>query len=366
MKCKYCQVDIPNDSKFCPKCGADLAQNKHCPNCGSVLTADALCPVCDQPNPFYQESAQPTAIQEIDPLALKFIAKTGGASAPTATGNQKQAPTSATTGKAPKPPKMKESLPTATKPQKLWVDLANKITRVTYYSDDILDISEEQFGIALQHKLDANHVPSRVEKTQIKWDNSGVTQQRLIIHPTMLKDSPMCFSVGLNRIGNFTFIEERTYIKPPELPTTPGMTRSVPIVEVKSLLLGAAIFCCGFPLFPLSIVLGLIALVVGAILVANFFASRGEARDAKEYNKEVEKDTIAWEKAWDEWESKYFSVSYLANTDDVMGRLHQAFHDSIEQVSKELFVNQIGSESKETLSQGELRQVVEKRRASYK
>lgn len=357
MKCMKCQAIIADDSTFCPKCGQKITceVQRKCAKCQANIESDAVfCPKCGEKTTQEIGTSGKAETKTFDPLALKFAASRANA-----TPNVQTPVTSVPTTK-------KESLPSASKPQKLWSELANGIRRTTYFSDDILELSEEEFGIALQRKLDANHVPSRVERTEIKWDDSGVTQRRLIIHPRGLREVPMCYSVGLNRIGNFTFIEERTYIKPPELPSKPEKYKDIPPSDMKAALIGLAIAVGGLLLVEMLPFLGIVMFVIGVIFVASAVLAKKQISEAKEHNAKVDCQVEAWINAWDSWEIKCLGAAYLANTDDAIGRIHQAFHDTIEQVSKELFASQAVAESKEVLPQSELRQAVAKRRSSYK
>ena len=46
--CPACGASLPQDSRFCPKCGRPLARS--CPHCGETLPPDAkFCPACGKP-----------------------------------------------------------------------------------------------------------------------------------------------------------------------------------------------------------------------------------------------------------------------------------------------------------------------------
>jgi membrane protease subunit (stomatin/prohibitin family) len=45
--CPNCEAPLANNAKFCPECGAKIAQEKFCQECGSKLAAGAkFCPEC--------------------------------------------------------------------------------------------------------------------------------------------------------------------------------------------------------------------------------------------------------------------------------------------------------------------------------
>ncbi len=326
MICKYCGQKIEDDSVYCEKCGRKLTVSKE---------------------------------PAVDPLALKFLQKTGGGNA-----TQQNVTVSEGTGRIAYKPM--ENLPSASGDMKLWQVLGNSRTQQSYYTEDISEVSEREFGLALQKKLDSNGVSGRVERTTIRWDESGVTQQRLVIRPLGIKNSPMCFFVGLDRVGKFTFIEEKTVIKPPELPATPQKEQPEIKPDSKTLFIGIGIAIAGLALIGTMLPIALIALVVGIVMIITFANANTQYNDAKEHNKKVKEDTAAWLKAWEEWENNVFMVSYLSDTNDVIGRIHTAFHETVEQVSQAFFSKKPEQVSVDKASQSDLRQALEKRRASFR
>ena len=174
------------------------------------------------------------------------------------------------------------------------------------------------------------------------------------------------FFVGLDRIGKFTFIEEKTVIKPPELPTMPESVREETKPDKKTLLIGVCVAIAGLLLISVQLLIAIIALVIGIIMICSFATECNELKSAKEHNKKVEEEVTDWVKAWNEWEDTVFITSYLADTDDVIGRVHTAFHETVEQVSQEFFFNQPEQISVDKASQTDLRQAIEKRRTSFR
>lgn len=57
MKCKYCGVEVPKESQFCPNCGKDLSKLKKCVKCGEIIDDDAtFCPHCGAEQPVYLDA----------------------------------------------------------------------------------------------------------------------------------------------------------------------------------------------------------------------------------------------------------------------------------------------------------------------
>lgn len=60
MKCKYCERDIPDNSKFCPECGSRQS-DPACINCGAPLYPGAkFCPTCGRPTSPASASSRST------------------------------------------------------------------------------------------------------------------------------------------------------------------------------------------------------------------------------------------------------------------------------------------------------------------
>lgn len=60
MKCKKCNHTVPEDSEFCPYCGASIEKGQTCPECGQVLPEDSLfCPFCG----CKMQSTQPKQVE---------------------------------------------------------------------------------------------------------------------------------------------------------------------------------------------------------------------------------------------------------------------------------------------------------------
>jgi hypothetical protein len=73
MKCPECQIDNPENKKFCRQCGADLVYR--CPKCGAdVLPGDRFCGDCRHDLRKLQE-APPIDLNEPQSYTPKFLAE---------------------------------------------------------------------------------------------------------------------------------------------------------------------------------------------------------------------------------------------------------------------------------------------------
>ncbi len=83
MKCKYCNAELKQGAKFCPKCGREVVVNDVCINCGKPIKLGAsFCPYCganQHPQQFVQaqeddniQSNVEVVPSETDETALKI------------------------------------------------------------------------------------------------------------------------------------------------------------------------------------------------------------------------------------------------------------------------------------------------------
>lgn len=83
MKCSYCNTDLKQGAKFCPKCGREVVVNDVCINCGKPIKLGAsFCPYCganQHPQQFVQaqeddniQSNVEVVPSETDETALKI------------------------------------------------------------------------------------------------------------------------------------------------------------------------------------------------------------------------------------------------------------------------------------------------------
>lgn len=66
MKCRICEMEIPDSANYCQVCGSRQTLT-HCINCGTAVTPDACyCPNCGIKIYKPQQDRQPKKKQRID------------------------------------------------------------------------------------------------------------------------------------------------------------------------------------------------------------------------------------------------------------------------------------------------------------
>ena len=135
----------------------------------------------------------------------------------------------------------------------LWSWLKESANRQVFYSQDEELISSEKYIEKLGKKLEENEVPVSIIEKQITWDESNYKKTDCFIVPHTEVINPLSFLFQFNHVGRFTFVEEKTFITPPDLPEKPN---SPMVVDPK---LEKTIRACA--------IYGLLLAVVGIILI---------------------------------------------------------------------------------------------------
>jgi hypothetical protein len=101
---------------------------------------------------------------------------------------------------------------------KLWSNLKIRpTTRTEIQCPKGLQVSVEEFFAELTQKLSDNELPAMAELCEIQWDDSDSVQKRIMIKytDTNVASNIIRILIGLDSIGDFTYIEEKVIILPP-------------------------------------------------------------------------------------------------------------------------------------------------------
>ena len=103
----------------------------------------------------------------------------------------------------------------------LWSWLKRNSSRKYYFTEEVNETSTKEFAIKVQKKLIENGVPAELGQRVIEWDNCGILKHEVIVKPTSKTEAnPYTYLLQFNHVGKYSFVEEKTFITPPDLPET--------------------------------------------------------------------------------------------------------------------------------------------------
>ena len=198
--------------------------------------------------------------------------------------------------------------------------------------------SEESSNNEVQEKLEERNVPAEMEARTIEWDRSNIKRRLYFIRPHTDISNPLSCLVQFEHVGKFTFIEEKTFITPPDLPEVPEKPMKYVELTVKMYLWAVGFIIAG--LFAMisghqvdsfssqygyassnsgtGIGLGLILILLGIIAGIYLYQRREKNKVIKEHNQKCMQQELAWKNAWSNWKTSIFRYSFQ---EDINGQL---------------------------------------------
>lgn len=370
--CSYCGQEIDDNDVFCGYCGKKYVEvkpepqpsyniedrveeenTKTCPNCGSKISSnDTVCPNCgyqiEQPS-FDFEQTMSNATEK-----AKQVGKTVSNSVQSlgkSISNQFENVTK----------KQQEEIDREVERQKkareqqreihfsnvqkfmakadLWSWLKKNQNRQLFYTEQPNTLTEEEFMNIVNDKLIENGVPAKIEGKRVRWDRSSVYDNVYSINPSTEAINPLTCLVGFKHVGNFTFVEKKTFITPPNLPEVPMnriTSRGYKDTYAKLFLYGGVLIILGlmtfsnyyFAKYAMVLMLLGFALCIGG----GYFYSKQAAID--EHNKKCYKMEVAWNSAWANWERSVLNHSFQEDINGELSRLYDSCYETVKQVSK--------------------------------
>lgn len=382
---------------YCSKCGSPIREgSKFCGHCGEPVSIAAAPSASDnRPEssaPSYyeplqtQDSADLVISPEADDFALIDISEPLVAAAPAVAEPEPQAtqivPQAQTTQRITPARQTKPSpKPVNTSKQStrqgylsssdLWTWLKKDERRQLFFTDDREQLTEDDYMALVAQKLVENEVPARIEHKSIRWDNSDITSESYIVMPSSSAVNPLSCLLQFSNVGRFSFVEQKTFVAPPNLPPYPNRKIPVPSQDgAKYVGYGVALIIAALIVlasFGDSLrILSLILFAAGGVLIAVGYPSIDRVRKAKQYNAECEQQKIAYNKAWKDWEDTVFLHSFQESTNGKISRIYQTVFESIKQVNAELFKDVETQEEREDTSMSELRQQISSLKERYR
>lgn len=285
--------------------------NRFCPHCGQPVNDQSLfCPYCGKELPEYSPDPAPERgewiIEETPPANPSGISK--------------------------------PNFQTPVKDGVLWSWLKLKSSRQQFYSEKQSSVTDEEYMEKLDQKLKENHVPATIERRIVQWDESNIQKLMWFIIPHADVINPMSYVLLFNHVGNFTFVEEKTFVTPPELPDKPGQLKPLPSDNgITKTIVGALLLIVGLIMAtnynelggPLMAI-GFVVTVVGAIIWGHYGSVQSE-------NETVKNQLNRWNAAWDSWYADRLYASFQEDINGELSRIHDSVFSCIKQVNDDLF-----------------------------
>lgn len=353
--------------KVCKKCGAKNADDSlYCEQCGSIL---------ENESPM-KDSLSEVADKTID--GAKYAAGQIGKAVNEAVKKQKEKASREVQkeiAKAQRKSSIKkhgisDSGEDCMSFSELWSWLQKDSKRQQFYTEEENTLTQQEYLEKLSQKLEENHVPATVEMRDVQWDRSNVQQRICYVRPASELVNPLSCLIQFNHVGKFTFVEEKTFITPPNLPEVPQKRVEIPANMKdggKSMLL--AIVLVIITVILLSAEMMQVALIVFIIAAAFGFTGYLDSSKLDEllsHNRKCEEQERAWNSAWNNWQNTIFLHSFQENINGQISRIYDSVFECIKQVNQELFSDQKSMEQQESQSLNELEQLIARRKDDYR
>ena len=255
--------------------------------------------------------------------------------------------------------------------KELWTCLKKNAKRQQFHREDRADMPAGEYMQKVQEKIVANHVPAQIELRKIRWDGDRREQEVFMVRPETKVANPLSCLLQFNHVGNFTFVEEKTFITPPDLPEYPGTPKELDpklLAQASWLLKGLLIALVGFIGLMLNNFrqIGIIILIIGAALAALGYYASVQVEVINDHNRKCEAQRIRWNQAWIKWKQNIFLHSFQEDTNGHLSRIFDSVFACIKQVNSELFEKKAVSEEDERADMNELEQLIARRQEEYR
>lgn len=257
----------------------------------------------------------------------------------------------------------------------LWSWLQKDSKRQHFYTEELNTVTQAEYMQKLEEKLQANIVPATVAVRDIQWDRSNVRQRVCCVQPKSSAVNPLSCLVQFNHVGKFTFVEEKTFITPPDLPKVPEKPVKLDADLLKRaswMIWGILIAVIGVLWMMASMenydspVPALIVTLVGGALIWYGYSAKQQVNALREHNKKCKQQEKAWTAAWDNWEDSIFLHSFQENINGQISRIYDAVFECIKQLNEEMFAQKASAEQQETRSMNEMEQQIARRKDDYR
>ena len=105
----------------------------------------------------------------------------------------------------------------------LWSWLIKSETKKEFFCPPGLEVTNEQLAAELKAQVDANRLPAEVKLYEVNWDDTNTKQTRAMVRyiGPDAKADVLRFLIGIDQMGNFSYVEQKSLLRPPDLPVVP-------------------------------------------------------------------------------------------------------------------------------------------------
>lgn len=254
----------------------------------------------------------------------------------------------------------------------LWSWLKKDAKRQLFYTDNRNEVTEEEFVSRVEEKMQENGVPAKIEKRKIQWDRSAVQRECYFVLPQTEVVNPVSYILQFNHVGNFSFVEEKTFITPPDLPEVPGKPKPDANKYGSSIIMliaGILLFLFGLSgIGELNRMAGfvMLLLIAGAVLAVAGGYGYIKYSVIVKYNQKCAEQEKAWNLAWSNWRNSIFLYSFQEDINGQLSRIFDAVFGCIKQVSDDIFKEQAAMEDDSSQRMSELEEMIERHKEEYR
>jgi len=243
-----------------------------------------------------------------------------------------------------------------------WLIRSGAKTEIYVPPDLGFTVTMDEFASTLAVLCQANHLPTKVTRQTIRWDDSIDTQSRILVEHADAKLSAAKLIVGLDQMGSFYYVEEKLcWDLPADLPAAPTRRITDRPSEPKISGLRILLYIVGGIVFIATLISPLIAL--GLIIWE--FASLPGRREKYEQDLADWEATRKFDRAVETWLKRISDLDNRSRTDDELGRFHLAMKSTIRQTVQKLFLDrhaELRERHEKEMSRQELEAELEKRK----
>lgn len=248
----------------------------------------------------------------------------------------------------------------------LWTWLKKDSKRQQFYTQGGYEEAEEEYIEDLRDKLEANSIPARIEKRKIWWDRSDAVEVEYVVVPETKVVSPLTYLVQFCHVGDFTFVEEKTFITPPDLPERPGEKLKVPKGIIALMFYLAFMVITGLMVSMYSrqdaapyLTLVLLFAIADVLIWAKY-------KKIFEYNKKCDEQLKKWNEAWDNWKKSIFLHSFQEDINGQLSRIFDSVYSSINQLNDEKFKDKKILDVQDVNGMNEMEELISRKREEYR